>query len=381
MEIKAPLSVLFFILGVVSASGQTVGFKGQFSSWITTKPEESFRSQVGARYIPELSISKTFHEKYTLDGEFSANIYGYGSIKPNERNTWDGDIRPYRLWLRFSTSRYEVRAGLQKINFGTAAMLRPLMWFDQIDPRDPLQLTEGVYGLLGRYYFMNNANIWLWFLYGNSDPKGWEVFPSFSDRPEMGGRIQVPLLTGELGLSFNHRVANLQLLDTIAVPLDKFSAPENKIGIDGRWDVGVGLWFEGSFIQMDIEIPEQRSKKIINVGMDYTFGIGNGLNVMGEHIWFHSSEEFFSSGENLSFTALLLRYPVGLFDSLTGIFYYDWKNNALYNFINWGMVWDKISLYLIGYWNPENYELYRSLSDVETLYAGRGIQLQFVFNH
>jgi hypothetical protein len=337
---------------------------------------------LGARYIPELSISKTFNEKYTLDGEFSANIYGYGMIEPDDQNTWDGDIRPYRLWLRFTTSRYEIRVGLQKINFGTAAMLRPLMWFDQIDPRDPLQLTEGVYGVLGRYYFMNNANIWLWLLYGNSNPKGWEVFPSFSDKPEMGGRFQVPVLSGEVGLSFNHRVANLQLLDTIAsLPLEEFSAPENKIGIDGKWDVGVGLWFEGSFIQMDIDIPELRSKKIINVGIDYTFGIGSGLNVMGEHIWFLSSEKFFSSGESLSFTAFSLRYPVGLFDNLSAIIYYDWDNNALYNFVNWGMVWDKVSLYLIAYWNPDNYELYQTLADVETLYAGRGFQIQFVYNH
>jgi hypothetical protein len=381
MKTGIPIIMVFYLFGLNLVRAQTVGFRGQLSSWITTQPEKSFRSQIGARYIPELSISKTFNDKYTLDGEFSANIYGYGLLDPDENNTWDGDISPYRLWIRFSASRYEVRAGLQKINFGPAAMLRPLMWFDQIDPRDPLQLTEGVYGILGRYYFMNNANIWLWILYGNSNPKGWEVFPSFSDRPEVGGRIQVPAFTGEAGLSFNHRVANLTLLDTIPIPLDKTYAHENKVGIDGKWDLGVGLWFEGSFIHMDIDRPELRSKKIINVGMDYTFGLGNGLNVMGEHIWFHTSEKFFSDGQNISFTALSLRYPLGLFHNLNAIFYYDWDNNALYNFINWGMVWDKISLYLIGYWNPENYELYQTLADVETLYSGRGFQLQFVFNH
>jgi hypothetical protein len=64
----------------------------------------------------------------------------------------NGDIKPYRLWARYSTSQLEIRAGLQKINFGSANILRPLMWFDQMDPRDPLQLTDGVWGILGRYY-------------------------------------------------------------------------------------------------------------------------------------------------------------------------------------------------------------------------------------
>jgi len=54
---------------------------------------------------------------------------------------------------------------LQKINFGSATLFRLLMWFDRIDPRDPLKLTDGVYGLLLRYYFHNNTNIWLWGLY------------------------------------------------------------------------------------------------------------------------------------------------------------------------------------------------------------------------
>jgi len=56
------------------------------------------------------------------------------------------------MWIRLSTKQFELRAGLQKINFGSATLLRPLMWFDKIDPRDPLQLTDGVYALLARYY-------------------------------------------------------------------------------------------------------------------------------------------------------------------------------------------------------------------------------------
>ena len=71
--------------------------------------------------------------------------------------------------------------GLQKINFGSAVLLRPLMWFDSLDPRDPLQLTDGVYAVLLRYYFPNNANLWAWALYGNDSPKGWESAATAED--------------------------------------------------------------------------------------------------------------------------------------------------------------------------------------------------------
>ena len=74
-------------------------------------------------------------------------------VHGNGIDSTDFRFKPYRLWLRYSTSHLEIRAGLQKINFGSSNILRPLMWFDKMDFRDPLMLTDGVYALLGRYYF------------------------------------------------------------------------------------------------------------------------------------------------------------------------------------------------------------------------------------
>lgn len=103
-----------------------------------------------------------------------------------------------------------------KINFGSASIFRPLMWFDKIDYRDPLQLTDGVYALLGRYYFSNNANLWLWTLYGNDEPMGWEKTPAVWQIPEFGGRIQQPVPRGEAALSYHHREADFKAwYDTI----------------------------------------------------------------------------------------------------------------------------------------------------------------------
>ena len=94
----------------------------------------------------------------------------YGSVlyHPFDSSQVDAAIKAYRLWGRYTGHQFEVRVGLQKIDFGSAMMLRPLQWFDEMDPRDPLNFTTGVYGALGRYYFLNNANIWGWILYGNA---------------------------------------------------------------------------------------------------------------------------------------------------------------------------------------------------------------------
>ena len=374
--------ILFLIILIMTIKGFSQGlrFKGQLISWVVTKPFDDFESLLGGRYIPELSYGYTFKEKYTLDAEVQLNMYGYGYYN-GDSIKWDGQIDLFRGWVRFSSNKFNFRVGLQKINFGSAAMLRPLMWFDQIDPRDPLQLTEGVYSALGRYYFSNNANIWLWLLYGNDQPKGWELFPSVKTIPEFGGRFQTPLFTGELAVSYHHRVANTESDLYPELQTIEDQAAENRLGLDGKWDVGVGLWFETAFIHQDIDVPELRAKKMINIGMDYTIGLGSGLTVMGEQIWFTTGEELFNSSQRNSFTAISANYPVSIIDNLTYIFYYDWSNNGFYNFINWGMTWDKISLYIMAYWNPDNFTLYQNLSDESTLYTGKGFQVQFVFNH
>ena len=374
------INIFLLVMLAASAPAQEIGLKGQLAAWVTAKPGDTFRYMLGSRYIPELSFGIPIKEKFKLDGEFSLNAYGYGYHNGDSMD-WDGDINLFRAWVRFSSNKLNIRIGLQKINFGSAAMLRPLMWFDQIDPRDPLQLTNGVYGILGRYYFPNNANIWLWLLYGNDERKGWEVFPSYRDIPEYGGRVQLPFLGGEIAMNFHHRTVNLEGNLPPEYQVTEFHVPENRIGLDGKWDIGVGLWFETAFFHQNIEIAELRSKKLLNAGMDYTIGIGSGLMLMGEQFLISTSENMFDAGQSASFTAISANYPISIIDNLTYIFYYDWANNGYYNFLNWGMTWDKINLYIMAYWNPDDYNLYQSLNDQATLYTGKGFQVQFVFNH
>ncbi|MFC2156905.1 hypothetical protein ACFLT9_03635 [Acidobacteriota bacterium] len=370
---------MLLLTGQIALS-QTLEHKGLLSGWMTVNTKDISKPQLGLRYLPEFSLTKSLSDKTSLDLEFSLNSYGSAYINSLEDIQTNGKIKPYRMWARFSTSRFEARIGLQKINFGSASLLRPLMWFDSIDPRDPLQLTDGVYGLLLRYYFLNNTNIWFWGLYGNNNLKGWEFLPSKKNSFELGGRLQMPLGNGELGFTYHHRKTDpSQSSLVLESPLD-LTIPENRYAIDGKWDIGIGIWFEGSLTHQESEglpFPWQRA---LNIGLDYTFGLGNGLTTMGEHFFFESSRDAFSSGEGISFSALSLNYPLGLFDSLGCIFYYDWKNTNLYSFLNWRRTYDQWMINIIGFWNPERFQIYQNQPE-NNLFAGKGIQIMVIFNY
>lgn len=376
--IKMICSFFIFLLpGLLHA--QNYEIHGQASGWFSWGDQASQRFRVGARYIPAFSLQKSISKNINIDLEFSLNAYGNGYIQNSDDFKADGDIKPYRIWARISAPRFELRLGLQKINFGPAVLLRSLMWFDRIDPRDPLQITDGVYGMLMRYYFLNNANIWMWGLYNNDKPKGWEILAPKKDSWEYGGRAQVPLFTGELGLTYHHRtIGDKNLLDLIT-PQERYF-PENRYAVDGRWDVGIGLWFEASIINQKISDYPYRYHKTFTLGMDYTFGIGNGLHVLGEYFNMTFSEEAWGSGEKVRFTAVSLDYPLSILDQVRLMIYYDWDNRDLYRFISWQRTYDSWSFYVMGYWNPERFLIYQ-MPDQVNLFTGLGIQIMAVFNH
>jgi hypothetical protein len=378
MNKKYCILVFFIFWTNFFAIAQKFDFKGQADSWLLTNNFNDFTGRLGIRYIPDLNFGKKFKNNIKLDADISVKTFGTSDYL-NKSFEFNSDFKPYRLWVRFSTKQFELRGGLQKINFGPATMLRPLMWFDRIDPRDPLQITNGVYGLLARYYFLNNANIWLWGLYGNDKTKGWETVPSNKSRPELGGRFQFPALKGEIGTSFHNREVDFRN-DTSAIIRQFGLVNENKIGIDGRWDFLTGLWFEGVIIHQDIKKQYFPWTKQLNLGIDYTFGIGHGLYMVHEFFITDVSKEPFSSGQNVSFSALSARYPIGLTDQIMVMVYHDWVNNDWYRFINWGRQYDKISLHLIFFWNPDKFQIYQNMQE-NMLFTGAGLQFMFVYNH
>jgi hypothetical protein len=371
---------LIVLLAIIQGFAQTIDFQGQLSGWVTVNGSQVEKSQLGVRYLPELFWEKSLTKGLTISADISLNGYGSGQFNGwNQFNT-DGRIKPYRLWLRLATSQFEARLGLQKINFGSAVLLRPLMWFDRIDPRDPLQLTDGVYALLLRYYFLNNANLWLWGLYGNHETKGWEIIPSDKKKIELGGRWQMPLYKGEFAITYHHRQADLKKGLLGRIPLGDESIPEDRFGLDGKWDVGIGIWVEAAMIHQNIDLPDMKYQRLLNLGLDYTFGLGNGLHAMLENFGFEMSNKIFSAGENIKFSALSLGYPIGLLDQISGMIYYDWKNENWYRFINWQRTYNRWQIFLIGFWNPEQFQIYQNQGD-QNLFAGRGLQVLIVLNH
>lgn len=366
-----------FAFSDLSAGPDSLTFKGQLSGYSHFNGRNDLPWLNGIRYIPQLNYSQSFKDNKKLDFEASLNLYGNAAIDPFDSVDFNGAIKPYRLWARYSTNQLEIRAGLQKINFGSASLLRPLMWFDKIDPRDPLKLTDGVWGVLGRYYFMNNSNIWLWGLFGNESLKGWEVFNTRKNIPELGGRLQLPVPRGETGLSYHHRVADVNVLSST---LPVRGTAENRLGIDTKFDMIVGWWIEASWSNYKGKAEIFSNQEIINFGLDYTFGLGNGLTVIFEQLLASYDHEPFKFENTSTFSLLSFNYPVGLFDNAIAIIYYDWTNNKAYNFITWQRQFNKISLYLMGYLNPKEYDI-PTQNNGNMIYSGSGFQIMLVFNH
>lgn len=378
MKTYITIGVVFFLNAAVCHAQDTLAFKGQLSAWINGNPDNTLPVYSGIRYIPAFNYGINLKKEHLIDFEASANINGTVGFHPFDSTRLDGKIKPYRLWMRYSADQFEVRLGLQKINFGSASMLRPLMWFDQLDPRDPLQLTEGVWGLLGRYYFLNNANLWIWGLYGNNKPKAWETGKTNNRFPEVGGRFQTPMPKGEVAFSYHFREADTRDMGNGIGALTQI--PENRFGIDGKWDLGIGLWFEGSWIHKSKNIGLLTNQEVMNLGADYTFGIGNGLNAVVENLLVSFGEKAFDFTNTGYFTGSSLSYPLGLIDNISSIFYYDWTNRNLYSFLNLKRQYNKVSFYIMAYWNPRNYKMPQQ-NESGTLFSGKGFQVMLVYNH
>lgn len=362
-----------------SAYSQNLQFSGQASAWGNVNDTQTLPLWVGGRYLPQVNYQLMSQNSGLIDFEASANINGAAGMRLFKEFTGDGQLKPYRLWGRYSTNQMELRAGLQKINFGSATLLRPLMWFDQTDPRDPLRLTDGVWGILGRYYFLNNANIWLWVLYGNDQAKTWEMGETSNRQPEWGGRFQMPLSKGEIALSFHHRLTDTRSLPNLVA--DHGKVPENRIGIDGKWDVGPGLWFESVWMYKTKTIGNFTKQFMFNIGADYTFGVGNGLTTLYEHLIFSYGSGSFRTEKPVSFSALSMNYPVGVADNVSATVYYDWNQHSAYNLVTWQHDFQYLSFYIMAYINPKTYQIPIYNESNKNLFAGNGIQLMLVYNH
>jgi hypothetical protein len=374
------LSAFYVLCFSQSDVQKSLRFNGQIVGWANVQIDNPVFWQPGARFVPSLTWKQSITSNTTFDAEASLNIYGNADFRNFKTDTLNGQIKPYRVWLRYSNQNFELRAGLQKINFGQARMFRPLMWFDGMDVRDPLQLTDGVYGVLAKYFFENNANIWAWGLLANENRKGWELFGSEKWKPELGGRVELPLLNGEIALSTHHR--KVKAINLLSSQLNNFQLlNESRFGLDGKWDVGPGIWFENSttITQVNnIQVP--RYQDMWNFGMDYTFPLGNGLGMTVEYLHYHAGENFLTGGITMQFTGGMFTYPLSVVDNLSLMLFYEPIANQLFNYASWSRNYDNWSIYAIVFVNPENAQMIGFQSGNRNLFAGKGFQVMCSYN-
>lgn len=361
-------------------------FSGQLAGWGGIQHSSSSGWMAGGRFVPSFSGKMTSGGKAAWDMETSLNINGSGVWMHDSLPMYIGKVKPYRVWVRYSTPQFELRAGLQKMNFGAAKLLRPLMWFDGMDVRDPLQLTDGVYGLLSRYYFTSNSTLWAWVLSGNHRPKGYEWAGTARWKPEMGGRLQLPLGPGEVGVNYHFREVDPRAtLLPATTPVHSTSLSENRIGFDGKWDIGVGLWVEGSLtaLEKDPQAALPYRTDMLNLGMDYTIPMGNGVGFTLEYFRFHTGNRFFREGMSANVMATMVTYPLSLIDNVSMMVFCLPSPGGVFwmNYLTWSRTYDQLSVYLIGFLNPEDVSLPVLSSQAgSTVFTGRGLQLMLSYN-
>jgi hypothetical protein len=371
---------LFCTAAITTAQKAGISFDNQVSSWLSFNLGDTVNWQGGLRYIPVINTYWQVSSTAKLDAEVAFKTFGNLSFSGVNYDSASFSFKPYRLWLRYTSSNLEIRAGLQKINFGSALIFRPLMWFDKMDFRDPLQLTDGVYALLGRYYFNNNVNIWLWGLYGNENVKGWEIAPSISNIPEYGGRFQLPVPRGEMAISYHHRDADYSSLLAGMPTGTETRFTEQLFGIDGKWDLGIGLWIEYVRKLNEKDNPIMgRWETYFSLGADYTLSLGNGLNITSEYSRYANIPDEGEQETKRNLITLSLNYPLSVTHNLSGVVYYNIDAKEWYRFINFQLSYDYLGIYLMAYWNPDDPSVYNSSAE-STLYPGKGFQLMLVLD-
>jgi hypothetical protein len=359
---KKTTAILTIIILHQFALATDFDFCGQLSGWTNTmNHENSWDFGTAVLYIPQVDIYHNLTDESFINSELSLKGYFNSDFEKSNQN-----VDFYRLNIRYATNQSETQVGLQKISFGPAMLLRSLMWFDQVDVRDPLRLTSGVYALRYKYNFLNNTNIWLWGLYGNEKIKGYEIFPTSNNAPEFGGRIQYPIPLGEFGQSLHYRKVNT----------DSFKYDEYKLGFDGRWDALIGFWVEASFTFNATNRLPFKWNKMFTLGADYTFDTGNGLYFLTEHFATTTSKAFLPFDNDNYASSIMFSYPLGILDNVRAIGFYTHNENNYYQFLDWQRTYDEIILNLSLFYYPESQS-----NNLNVQTRGYGAQIMIIYNH
>ncbi|MFA5859438.1 MAG: hypothetical protein WC955_10275 [Elusimicrobiota bacterium] len=340
------LITVFTNLPVISAGIRSFEFQGQVTGLAGYNDSSDGRYSSGVRYIPEVRYGYDLGGDRLTDIELSANISGFTKLSDDGVVVSSADVNLYRLTLRYSSSLFETRVGLQKLNFGPGKVLRPLMWFDSIDPRDPFKITDGVYGILARYFFINNTNIWSWVLYGNDKLRGLDAVISDKTRPEYGARMQTAIPFGEAGLTIHQRYVDpVETKKRLFLPVN--DGTERRCGLDLNLDIEIGFWCEAVANQLVINSSHELWNYLGMAGMDYTFPWG--IHAQVEHLAVYTGIKSDTTYESAEISAVTADYKFGLTDIVNIMMYYNWRTSDTTYFTAWQRSYDKFQVNVLAY--------------------------------
>ncbi len=83
------------------------------------------------------------------------------------------------------------------------------------------------------------------------------------------------------------------------------------------------------------------------LGMDYTFSIGNGLYLMSETALVHFGKTYKRLQHDSVLSAVMLDYPLSIFDTITLLNQYEWQENVLIHSIVFRRTYDYLSFQLM----------------------------------
>jgi len=375
-----PFGLFLLLEFVVKVHGQTIDFSGEIAAQTFFFRAGDLPVKFGLRYIPSLDANGKISSKGSVGISVAAHVFEALILNTHHSYQNSHSFNWYRYWIRYATPKLEIRLGNQKINFGSAKLFRPLMWFDRLDPRDPLQLTNGVKALLVRTYFPDNATIWLWGLVGNRGTKGIELFSTAEGKPEFGGRIQIPFFAGELALTAHHRW----------VQFGDFSMPfsitgsssifrENRLAVDGAWDIGAGFWFESALFSYEKAGMPFQWRQMGTVGLDYTFPVGNGLYVLEENFIQGFSTSVTHLQKKRLYSGILVTYPLNLLDEIMTISTYDWSGRRFFHYLSWKRTTDRWQVNLAVFFIPRNTRVWGNPG--LSAFNGNGFQILVVYTY
>ena len=325
-------------------------------------------AHAGLRIIPALSYSKNLGKNRSLHLNVTANLNSfYWERQDITKQNFAMDLN--RASVGYESDRLEITAGLQRLKFGSSAIMRTLQWFDTLDIRDPQKVSEGVTGLTGKYYISEKTSILIWALLEN---KFNSIYHQTSiKKPEIGFRFQF----GRTAFSYNRKTSSEYLLPYS----EKFH--EHKFAFDTKKKGKVDLWLETEHIVNQMNLSFFKHQTTINPGIGVELNVGNGLNISVEQllrVWYDYIFDIFYFVDN-QISSLRIEYDVNDHNKIGLLSKFSWRKITMANYLNLQHDFNRLSLHLLANLNPR-----RDFTPLPTEYPfnntnGFGIQLMAVY--